>query len=220
LISLILGGIRSAIVSASLLIAVVATGLWYDTMITFTQTIVATMLTMIVGVVVGVWIGRSVRAERALRPILEAGQTLPAFVYLIPMLGFFGPSRFTAIATGIVYSIPIVVKIVGQGIRDVPVNMVEAATSTGSTKWQLITKVQLPAAKKSLLLATNQGLIFVLAVVVIGGFVGSGGLGYLVIVGGSKPELQGKGLVAGFSILLLGVMIDRIAHASARKYGN
>ena len=211
LISLILGGVRSAIVSASLLVAVVATGLWYDTMITFTQTIVATMLTMIVGVILGVWIGRSVRAERALRPILDAGQTLPAFVYLIPMLGFFGPSRFTAIATGIVYSIPIVVKIVGQGIREVPVNMVEAATSTGSTKWQLITKVQLPAAKKSLLLATNQGLIFVLAVVVIGGFVGGGGLGYLVLLGASKPELQGKGLVAGFCILLLGVMIDRIA---------
>ena len=211
LISLILGGIRSAIVSASLLLAVVATGLWYDTMITFTQTIVATLLTMIVGVVLGVWIGRSVRAERALRPVLDAGQTLPAFVYLIPMLGFFGPSRFTAIATGIVYSIPIVVKIVGQGIRDVPVNMVEAATSTGSTKWQLITKVQLPAAKKSLLLATNQGLIFVLAVVVIGGFVGGGGLGYLVLLGASKPELQGKGLAAGFCILLLGVMIDRIA---------
>jgi glycine betaine/proline transport system permease protein len=211
LLSLILGGLRSAFVTAVLLIAVAATGLWYDTMITFTQTIVATLLTMIVGVVLGVWIGRSARAERALRPILDAGQTLPAFVYLIPMLGFFGPSRFTAIATGIVYSIPIVVKIVGQGIRSVPVNMVEAATSTGSTKWQLITKVQLPAAKKSLLLATNQGLIFVLAVVVIGGFVGAGGLGYLVLLGASKPELQGKGLVAGFCILLLGVMIDRIA---------
>lgn len=218
LISLILGGIRSAIVSATLLLAVVATGLWYDTMITFTQTIVATLLTMVFGVVLGVWIGRSVRAERALRPILDAGQTLPAFVYLIPMLGFFGPSRFTAIATGIVYSIPIVVKIVGQGIRDVPVNMVEAATVTGSTKWQLITKVQLPAAKKSLLLATNQGLIFVLAVVVIGGFVGAGGLGYLVLLGASKPELQGKGLVAGVCILLLGVMIDRIAqYAVARN---
>ena len=211
LISLILGGLRSAFITAVLLVAVVATGLWYDTMITFTQTIVATLLTMIVGVILGVWIGRSVKAERALRPILDAGQTLPAFVYLIPMLGFFGPSRFTAIATGIVYSIPIVVKIVGQGIREVPVNMVEAATSTGSTKWQLITKVQLPAAKKSLLLATNQGLIFVLAVVVIGGFVGAGGLGYLVLLGASKPELQGKGLVAGFCILLLGVMIDRIA---------
>jgi glycine betaine/proline transport system permease protein len=81
----------------------------------------------------------------------------------------------------------------------------------------LITKVQLPAAKNSLLLATNQGLIFVLAVVVIGGFVGAGGLGYLVILGSSKPELQGKGLVAGFSILLLGVMIDRIAQYAVRR---
>jgi glycine betaine/proline transport system permease protein len=211
LVSLILGGVRSALVTVVLLLGIVASGLWFDTMITFTQTIVATLLTMVVGVVLGVWIGRSSKADRILRPFLDAGQTLPAFVYLIPMLGFFGPSRFTAIATGIVYSIPIVVKIVGQGIREVPETMIEAATSSGSTKWQLITKVQLPAAKKSLLLATNQGLIFVLAVVVIGGFVGAGGLGYLVILGGSKPALQGKGLVAGFSILLLGVMIDRIA---------
>jgi glycine betaine/proline transport system permease protein len=217
LISLILGGARSAFISVFLLLAIVASGLWFDTMITFTQTIVATLLTMAVGVVLGVWIGRSARAERMLRPILDAGQTLPAFVYLIPMLGFFGPSRFTAIATGIVYSIPIVVKIVGQGIREVPTTMIEAATSAGSTKWQLITKVQLPAAKKSLLLATNQGLIFVLAVVVIGGFVGAGGLGYLVILGGSKPQLQGKGLVAGFSILLLGVMIDRIAQYTVAR---
>ncbi len=216
-LSLILGGIRSAIVTTSLLLAIVVSGLWFDTMITFTQTIVATLLTMVIGIVVGVWIGRSTRAERVLRPILDAGQTLPAFVYLIPMLGFFGPSRFTAIATGIVYSIPIVVKIVGQGIREVPINMIEAAISAGSTKWQLITKVQLPAAKKSLLLATNQGLIFVLAVVVIGGFVGAGGLGYLVIVGGSKPQLQGKGLVAGFSILLLGLMIDRIAQYTVAR---
>jgi glycine betaine/proline transport system permease protein len=76
--------------------------------------------------------------------------------------------------------------------------------------------VQLPAAKRSLLLSTNQGLIFVLAVVVIGGFVGSGGLGYLILLGASKPELQGKGLAAGLAILLLGVMIDRIAQAGAK----
>ena len=148
---------------------------------------------------------------------MDAGQVLPAFVYLIPMLGFFGPARFTAIATGIVYSIPVVVKIVGQGIRDVPVTMIEAAVSSGSTTRQLITKVQLPAAKNSLLLATNQGLIFVLAVVVIGGFVGAGGLGYLVILGSSKPDLQGKGLVAGFAILLLGIMIDRMAQFAVRR---
>ena len=219
-IAFLLGGRNASILAIGLMLAIVALGLWNDTMVTLTQTLVATLLTMIIGVILGVWIGRSRKADRILRPILDAGQTLPAFVYLVPMLGLFGPTRFTAITTGIVYSIPIVVKIVGEGIRSVSTTMIEAATAAGSNAWQLITKVQLPAAKKSLLLATNQGLIFVLAVVVIGGYVGSGGLGYLVIVGSSKPELQGKGLIAGFSILLLGVMIDRVAHASARKYGN
>ena len=220
LIAYVLGGRKVAVLAIGLMLLIVACGLWYETMVTLTQTLVATMLTMILGVILGVWIGRSEKADKVLRPFLDAGQTLPAFVYLVPILGLFGPSRFTAIVTGIVYAIPVVVKIVGEGIKGVSTTMIEAATAAGSNAWQLITKVQLPAAKKSLLLATNQGLIFVLAVVVIGGFVGSGGLGYLVIVGGSKPELQGKGLVAGFSILLLGVMIDRIAHASARKYGN
>ena len=172
---------------------------------------------MLVGMALGIWTGRNDRVEKFLRPFLDAGQTLPAFVYLVPMLGLFGPTRFTAIATGIVYSIPIVVKIVGQGIRDVPVTMVEAATSAGSTTWQLITKVQLPAARSSLLLAANQGLIFVLAVIVIGGLVGSGGVGYLVLLGASKPEMQGKGLAAGLAILLLGVMIDRVTQAAVRR---
>lgn len=220
LIAYLLGGLRVTILSISLMLIIVVIGIWNDTMVTLTQTLVATFLTMIIGVILGVWIGRSNRADKILRPFLDAGQTLPAFVYLVPMLGLFGPTRFTAIMTGIVYSIPVVVKIVGEGVRSVSSTMIEAATSAGSNAWQIITKVQLPAAKKSLLLATNQGLIFVLAVVVIGGFVGSGGLGYLVIVGSSKNELQGKGLIAGFAILLLGVMIDRIAQASARKYGN
>ena len=217
LIALLLGGVRVAILAFALLMAIVASGIWFDAMITLTQTIVATILTMLVGVALGIWVGRSNRADSFLRPFLDAGQTLPAFVYLVPMLGLFGPTRFTAIATGIIYSIPVVVKIVGEGIRTVPASIVEAATAAGSNVRQIITKVQLPASKKALLLATNQGMIFVLAVIVIGGFVGSGGLGYLVILGSSKPELQGKGLVAGFVILLLGIMIDRIAQAAARR---
>lgn len=216
-IALILGGVRIAALSAGLLTLILGSGLWFDAMITLTQTIVATLLTMIVGVALGIWIGRSDRADAALRPFLDAGQTMPAFVYLIPMLGLFDATRFTAIATGIVYSIPVVVKIVGEGIRAVPASIIEAATAAGSNTRQLIMKVQLPAAKKSLLLATNQGMIFVLAVIVIGGFVGSGGLGYLIILGQSKPELQGKGLAAGLVILLLGVMIDRIAQAAAKR---
>jgi glycine betaine/proline transport system permease protein len=216
-IALIIGGRSVAILSVVLMLGIVYTGLWRDTMITLTQVIVATLLTMIIGVAVGVWIARSERADTAIRPILDAGQTLPAFVYLIPMLGFFGPTRFTAIATGIVYSIPVVTKIVADGIKNVSPSMIEAAVASGSTTWQVITKVQLPAAKRSLLLAANQGLIFVLAVVVIGGFVGAGGLGYLVLLGASKPELQGKGLSAGLAILLLGIIIDRIAQAGAKR---
>ena len=216
-LALIIGGGRTAILAFVLAMGIVLSGLWYEAMLTLTQTIVGTLLTMIVGMALGIWTGRSDRAERVLRPFLDAGQTLPAFVYLVPMLGLFGPTRFTAIATGIVYSIPIVVKIVCAGIRAVPHALVEAATAAGSTTRQIITKVQLPAAKKTILLATNQGLIYVLAVVVIGGFVGSGGLGYLVIVGNSKPELQGKGLIAGAAILLLGVIFDRIMQAGARR---
>ena len=216
-LALIIGGIRTAILAFVLAMAIVVSGLWYEAMLTLTQTIVGCLLTMIIGISIGIWTGRSDRAEQVLRPFLDAGQTLPAFVYLVPMLGLFGPTRFTAIATGIVYAIPVVVKIVSEGIRAVPYSLVEAATAAGSSTRQIITKVQLPAAKKTILLATNQGLIYVLAVVVIGGFVGAGGLGYLVIVGNSKPELQGKGLIAGAAILLLGVIFDRIMQAGARR---
>ncbi|MFM8620586.1 MAG: ABC transporter permease [Candidatus Nanopelagicaceae bacterium] len=216
-IALIIAERKVAFIAFVLSMAIVLSGLWYESMLTLTQTIVGTLLTMLVGLSLGIWTGRNDRLERFLRPFLDAGQTLPAFVYLVPMLGLFGPTRFTAIATGIIYSIPIVVKIVCEGIRAVPTSLVEAATAAGSTTWQIITKVQLPAAKRTILLAVNQGLIYVLAVVVIGGFVGSGGLGYLVIVGNAKPELQGKGLIAGLCILLLGVIFDRIMQSSAKR---
>jgi len=217
IVALVVAGTRIAILTFALLMAIVATGLWFDAMVTLTQTIVATLLTMIVGVLLGIWVGRSKRVDSFLRPFMDAGQTMPAFVYLVPVLGLFGPTRFTAIATGIVYSIPVVVKIVGEGIRNVPESMIEAATAAGSNVRQIITKVQLPAAKKAIMLSANQGMIFVLAVIVIGGFVGSGGLGYLVIMGSSKPELAGKGLVAGLVILILGVTIDRVAQSAAKR---
>ncbi len=216
-LALVIGGIRTGILAGVLAMCIVLSGLWFEAMLTLTQTIVGTLLTMIFGMALGIWVGRSDRAARSLRPFLDAGQTLPAFVYLVPILGLFGPTRFTAILTGVIYATPVVVKLVSEGIRSVPTTLIEAATAAGSTTRQIIMKVQLPAAKKTIVLATNQGLIYVLAVVVIGGFVGGGGLGYLVIVGNSKPELQGKGLIAGACILLLGVIFDRIMQAGARR---
>jgi glycine betaine/proline transport system permease protein len=213
----IIGGRSVAILSAVLLLLIVWIGLWNDTMITLTQVLMATVIVMLIGVVLGVAAGRSPKVERALKPFLDAGQTLPAFVYLVPVLALFGPTRFAAIVCGVFYAAPVVVRIVADGVRGVPKEMVEAAIASGSSTTQVVTKVQLPASKKSLLLGANQGLIFVLAVVVIGGLVGAGGLGYLVLQGASKPELQGKGLAAGLAIVLLGIVMDRIAHSSAKR---
>jgi len=219
LLAAIIGGRTAGLIAVLLLTAVVVIGLWNDTMITLAQVLLATGIVMVIGVILGVLAGRSARIERFLKPVLDAGQTLPAFVYLVPVLALFGPTRFASIVCGVFYAAPVVVRVVADGVRGVPREMVEAATSAGSTSTQIVTKVQLPASRKSLMLAANQGLIFVLAVVVIGGFVGAGGLGYLVIVGQSKPELAGKGLAAGLAIVLLGIVLDRIAQSGARQPG-
>jgi glycine betaine/proline transport system permease protein len=154
-------------------------------------------------------------ADKGIRPILDAGQTLPAFVYLIPVLALFGPTRFTAIVAGVLYAAPAAIKIIADGIAGVSATTVEAATSAGSSRFQIIGKVQLPMARASIALATNQGLLYVLSMVVIGGLVGAGALGYDVVSGFSQFSLRGKGLAAGFCIVLLGVMLDRITRYAA-----
>src|SRR6185312_13639950 len=213
----LLGGRRAVIPGAICLALLIATGLWSDAMATLAATVVATAIVMVLGIVVGVWMGRSARADRVTRPVLDAAQVMPAFVYLVPFLALFAASRFTAIVAAIVFAAPVAIKIVADGIRTVPAVTVEAATSAGSSTWQLITKVQLPMARGALTLATNQGLIFVLSMVVVGGLVGAGALGYDVVAGFSQGQLFGKGLAAGLAIVLLGVMFDRITQAAARR---
>jgi glycine betaine/proline transport system permease protein len=215
----IIGGVRAVVPAAVCLALLVASGLWSDAMTTLASTLVATVLVMAISIVVGVWMGRSARADRVIRPALDAGQVMPAFVYLVPFLALFSASRFTAIVAAVVYAVPVATKLVADGIRGVPATVVEAATSAGSSRWQVITKVQLPMARRALTLATNQGLIFVLAMVVVGGLVGAGALGYDVVAGFSQGQLYGKGLAAGLAIVLLGIMLDRITQAAARRSG-
>ena len=215
-ISLLIGGIRLSIISAACIVALVGTGLWSDSMVTLAATLVAALITVVLGVVIGVWIGRSRAADRIIRPILDAGQVMPAFVYLIPCLGLFGATRFTAIVAAVIYAAPASIKLVADGIRGVPETIMEAMTGAGSSVWQLITKVQLPVARSAVALATNQGLIYVLAMVVVGGLVGAGGLGYLVVAGFSQENLKGKGLAAGLAIVLLGILLDRITQEISR----
>jgi glycine betaine/proline transport system permease protein len=216
-VSAVIGSVRAAVISAVCLLLLWGTGLWADAMATLASTLVATAVVMILGVVLGVWMGRNRVVDRVLRPVLDAGQVMPPFVYLVPFLALFAPSRFTAIVAAVVYAAPVTIKVVADGIRGVSPTTVEAATASGSSTWQLITKVQLPMARHALVLATNQGLIYVLCMVVVGGLVGAGALGYDVVAGFSQAQLYGKGLAAGVAIVLLGVLLDRLTQAAARR---
>jgi glycine betaine/proline transport system permease protein len=219
-IAVLVGGRWALIAAVICLAGIRVLGIWQDSMVTMTSVIGATLLVMILAAVFGVWMGRSRMADGMLRPVLDAGQTLPPFVYLVPVLALFGPTRFTAIIAAVAYAAPAAIKLVADGIRGIAPATMEAATAAGSTSWQLIRKVQLPMARSSFVLAANQGLLYVLAMVVIGGLVGGGALGYDVVAGFQQSSLNGKGLAAGVTIVLLGVMLDRITrYAATHNFG-
>ncbi|WP_415854042.1 ABC transporter permease [Sinomonas sp. G460-2] len=218
-VALALGGVRAAVVTLACEAVILGTGLWNESMKTLATTLVATLLVIVVAVAVGVWMGRNKLADSIIRPVLDAFQTIPPFVYLVPALALFGPTRFTAIVAALAYGVPIATKLVADGIRGVSPTTVEASESMGTTSWQMVSKVQLPMSRAAVVLAANQGLLYVLSMVVVGGLVGGGGLGYLVVSGFSQSQLFGKGLAAGIAITALGVMLDRITQYTAARLG-
>lgn len=211
----VFGGLRAVLPTVVCLAGIRFFGLWHDAMVTLNMVLVATLIVMVLAVVFGVWMARSKVTDLVVRPVLDACQTIPPFVYLVPVLALFGPTRFTAIVAGVVYAAPVAIKLVADGVKGVSETTLEASRSTGCTRWQEILKVQLPMARGSLVLAANQGLLYVLSMVVIGGLVGAGALGYDVALGTSRSEEWGKGAAAGITIVLLGVMLDRIMRASS-----
>jgi glycine betaine/proline transport system permease protein len=216
-VALFISGLRAAIIATVCLLAIAVLGLWEHSMQTLVTVLVATVLTMVIGIALGILAANNDRASTAMRPFLDAAQTMPAFVYLLPALALFSASRFTAIIAALIFAVPPVIRLVENGIRNVPATVVEAATAAGSDRRQLIWKVQLPVARESLLLASNQGIVLVLSMVVVGGLVGAGALGFDVVAGFSQRSDFGKGLAAGIAIVLLGIMLDRITQGAGRR---
>ncbi|MGW7274244.1 ABC transporter permease [Streptomyces sp. NPDC054864] len=212
----LIGTWQTALTAVLAMAATGVLGVWKPSLDTLAQVLAAVAVTVVLGFAIGIAAARSPRLEKLLRPVLDVFQTMPQFVYLIPVVALFGIGRAPAVAAAIVYALPAVIRITTQGLRQVDAAAMESSHSLGATSWQQLRQVQLPLARPALLLAVNQAVVLILAVVVIGGLVGGGALGYEAVFGLAQGDLA-TGLVAGAAIVCLGLMLDRVTQPTVRR---
>ncbi|MBV8257661.1 MAG: ABC transporter permease subunit [Actinobacteria bacterium] len=186
---------------------------WGDAMQTLSLVIVALALDLVIGIPLGIAAYRWRAVDQALRPILDLLQTLPAFVYLIPVVALFGVGNLAGVTASLVYALPAAVRATTLGLRAVQRDVIEAGQAFGSTRWQLLRKVELPIARPYIGLAVNQTILLVMAEVVVAGLVGAGGLGLDVVTGFSRSEV-GLGAAAGLAMVLMGIVLDRLSQSN------
>ncbi|MFO8000766.1 MAG: proline/glycine betaine ABC transporter permease [Marinilabilia sp.] len=185
---------------------------WEETMQTLALVIVSAFLALLIGIPVGIWASRSSKVDQVVRPILDFMQTMPAFVYLIPAILFFSLGNVPGVVATLVFSLPPGVRLTNLGIRGVQPDVVEAAKAFGSTKRQLLYKVQIPLAMPTILAGVNQVIMLALSMVVIASMVGAAGLGERVYSGILQAKV-GLGFEAGLGIVILAIILDRVTQA-------
>lgn len=184
-------------------------GYWQETMDTLALVLTSVLISIIVGIPLGIWASQSEKTARIITPILDFMQTMPAFVYLIPALFFFGIGVVPGVISSVIFAMPPTIRLTNLGIREVPADLVEAANAYGSTTKQKLFKVQLPLATKTIMAGINQSIMLSLSMVVIASLVGAPGLGAEVYRAVSRLEV-GTGFEAGISIVILAIILDRI----------
>lgn len=187
-------------------------GLWDKLMQTLAIMLVSTTLAVLLGVPAGILMSRSAWLRNGLSPVLDMMQTLPTFVYMIPVLMLFGLGKVPAIIATVIYALPPLVRLTDLGIRQVPEDIVEAGKSFGCTPTQLLLRVQLPLARPSIMAGINQSVMMALGMIVIASMIGARGLGEDVLAGINNLDI-GRGLQAGMAIVILAIVIDRISQA-------
>ena len=205
----------SALLIAGLLFLVGAVGLWDKLLQTLALMLVATAISVVIGIPLGILAARSPRLRVVLMPLLDIMQTLPSFVYLIPVLMLFGLGKVPAIFATVVYAIAPLIRLTDLGIRQVDKEVMEAANAFGASPWQQLMGVQLPLALPSIMAGINQTTMMALSMVVIASMIGARGLGEDVLVGIQTLNI-GRGLEAGLAIVALAIVIDRITQAYGR----
>lgn len=205
-----------AVFSAVSLLLIGLLGLWEDTMTTLAMVLSSVVFCALVGIPLGIWSGRSDRFETALRPVLDAMQTTPAFVYLVPIVMLFSVGNVAGVLATIVFALPPVIRLTSLGIRQVHPELIEAAQAFGATRWQVLRRVQIPLAMPTIMAGLNQTIMMALSMVVIAALIGAGGLGSPVILGLNTLDI-GQAVIGGLGIVLIAIILDRITQGMAQK---
>ena len=207
-----LAGGRMAVATLLSLTVIGLLGIWPDAMVTLSLVLTALFFCVLIGLPLGIWLARSERANRVVRPLLDAMQTTPAFVYLVPVVMLFGIGNVPGVIVTIIFALAPLVRLTNLGIRQVRPDLVEAATAYGASPWQLLTKVQLPLAMPSIMAGINQSLMLSLSMVVIASMIAVGGLGLMVLRGIGRLDM-GLAAVGGLGIVILAIVLDRLTQA-------
>lgn len=191
-------------------------GFWEETMQTLALIISSTIIALVIAVPLGIWSAKKQKAQRVIRPMLDLMQTMPAFVYLIPAVLFFSIGKLPGAFATIIFAMPPAVRLTALGIQQVPGDILEAARSLGATQKQILFKVELPLALKTILTGVNQTILLSLSMVVIAGMIAAGGLGEKVLEGINNLDI-GLGFESGLSVVILAIILDRITQAFGNK---
>jgi glycine betaine/proline transport system permease protein len=216
------GGRRLAIGAVVSMAAVGLIGAWSEAMVTLSLVITSVFFCLVIGLPTGIWLARSDRATAVVRPILDAMQTTPAFVYLVPVVMLFGIGNVPGVVVTIIFALPPLIRLTSLGIRQVPEDLVEAARSFGASPRQLLFKVQLPLAMPTIMAGVNQTLMLALSMVVIASMIAVGGLGQMVLRGIGRLDM-GLATIGGVGIVILAIILDRMTQAvgqARRDKGN
>jgi glycine betaine/proline transport system permease protein len=184
-------------------------GLWSATVSTIALVIISTLIAILTGVPIGIMAAMSNTANRIVSPVLDVMQTMPAFVYLIPAIPFFGLGKVAAIFSTVVFSMPPAIRLTCLGIKQVPIELVECAEAFGSTRWQRLFKLELPLATPTIMAGINQTVMLALSMVVIASMIGAKGLGGEVWKAIQRLQM-GKGFEAGIGIVIVAIILDRV----------
>lgn len=189
---------------------------WEGTMLTLALILSSSLIAIVIGIPTGIWMAKNRTVEGIVKPILDFMQTMPAFVYLIPAVSFFGIGMVPGIIASVIFAMPPVVRLTNLGIREVSTELVEASDAFGATGWQKLYKVQLPLAKNTIMQGVNQTIMLALSMVVIASMIGAEGLGTEVYRAIGRNQ-AGQGFASGIAIVILAIILDRLIQVMNKK---